>query len=504
MRVLIGMLGQESNAFAKEHFDFARFAPNGVVQPDELVEKNRGGNDYLSGMIELAEREGVDLLPLVGNLTAGAMLTRDCLNEMTELLLSLIAQSIDQADGLCLAVHGAGRAEGVDGIEAYMLGKIRDLTGPDFPITITLDLHANLTTEMLGLANGAFGIKEYPHTDKAAAGRLAMEALIAQIRGEYTPLSALVRLPLLIAPINSSTLAQPMQGVRDFVKACARRHGLLDATFFHGFPYADVPACTASVLAVSRGDMEAARRAALEIAEFVWRKRADFVPESLSAEQAVDRAMAVQGSGYVVINESSDNPGGGTPGDGTHLLRALLLRNAEKTVFCSILDPEIAALAHAAGVGGRVSGLLGAKKDSLHGEPIALQDALVCTLSDGHYICNSPVQLGMHIDMGKTARLRVGQVDFIVTSVLARQTYCDAPFIMAGADLSHYRLVALKSSNHFKAFFQGRALSLVTADPPGIQTANFAALPFSKLVRPVFPLDADTRFDPAQGLALIP
>ncbi len=499
MKVLIGMLGQETNAFAAEHCDFQHFAPNGLVEAKDFIEVNKGGNDYPGGMIRAAAEEGVDLIPMVGNLTAGAILTAECLEQITDILLSFVEKHGKEIDGICLALHGAGRAETTQDLEAYTLTKIREVTGSDLPITVTLDLHANITPDMIRLSQGLFGIKEYPHVDKAAAGFLAMKALIRIIRSRqggpaYDMETAFTQLPLLIPPLIGSTFEWPMEEVKDYVLACKEKYGLLDASFFHGFPYTDVKDAVASVLAIGPRGKDQAKKAVRDIAGYVWARRRDFLSRALSPREAIDRALAVKTDGYVVINESSDNPGGGTPGDGTYLLQAMLERNAGPTIFCSIYDPEMVSLAVEAGVGGKVSGFLGGKTDKFHGRPIPIKDAFVCCLSEGVYICNSPVQAGMVISMGKTARLRLGQVEMVVTSIMARQTYCDGPFIAAGADLNHYRLIAIKSSNHFKAFFKKRAAAIITADPPGIQTSQFDTLPFEHLPCNVWPLSSQAAY----------
>ena len=242
---------------------------------------------------------------------------------------------------------------------------------------------------------------------------------------------------------------------------------------------------------------EGAQEAADELAQWVWDNRHELDPVCLSAEEAVDEALAElakEGEGYVVINETSDNPGGGTPGDGTHLLREFLRRDLEGAIMGYIHDEEIARKAHAAGVGEAISGLLGGKTDNIHGEPIALENAKVIALSDGHAVYTSPMYKGLPVYYGKTARLRIGNVEVIVAEKLPQQTFDDRPFMIVGADVEQYRIVGVKSSAHFRAFFQPRAKAIVTADPPGIHTANFNQLTYNNLTHPIYPLDPETTF----------
>ena len=495
MKILIGKLGAESNAFATEICDMKRFAPHGICQGTRIFDVFRGTADYLGGMIQAGEEEGVEMIPSIGILNAVPVLEKDCLEEAADLLVSYIEKYKDEIDGICLGMHGAGAAKEIPDMEAYTLSRVREIVGPDMPIMSSLDLHGNISEEMAELSSGLFGVKNYPHIDENPAGYLAMKTLIRTIRGEVKPVVAVRRIPLMIMPAIGCTFKSPMMDIRDHLAEYVKENGLIDATFFHGFSYTNVPCCGASVVVVSEKD---AQKHADILAEWVWERRAELVPECLSCSEALDRAMEEldkPGKGYVVINETSDNPGGGTPGDGTHLLREFLKRNEPGMLFGAITDAEFAEKAHKAGVGGTVSGLLGGKTDKLHGEPIEIKDAVVLNLSDGEGTYVSPMLSGLRIRLGKTARIRVGNVEIVVGSVKGSQGMDDRPYLMTGADINEYRIIGLKSSIHFRAWFDGHAKAIVTADPPGIHTSNITQLPFTDIPRPAYPLDKDMKFE---------
>ena len=95
-----------------------------------------------------------------------------------------------------------------------------------------------------------------------------------------------------------------------------------------------------------------------------------------------------------MVNDTADNPGGGSPCDATHVLRALLESDVERACFGFIYDPEVAAQAHAAGPGSVIDVRLGGKHDELHGEPLELS-VYVKTLSDGRFVHTSPMLAGV-------------------------------------------------------------------------------------------------------------
>ena len=283
----------------------------------------------------------------------------------------------------------------------------------------------------------------------------------------------------------SSTLYGTAREIKDYTADYARRHGLLDATFFHGFSSADTAQTCACVVAVADG--RAPEEEAEEMARHIWGLRHGFVQPALSAGEAVDRALELVRQGYVVINETSDNPGGGCPGDGTHLLAELIRRDLAGSIFGVIYDPAAAQACHQAGVGARVRLSVGGHSEALFGPPLELE-AEVLGLSDGAFVCASSMYPGLPLSYGPTARVRCGQVEMVLVS-RQMQSYDDRPLLMTGARMEDYRIVALKSSNHFRAYFKDTADAIVTADTPGLFPADVKKLDYQKVRRPIFPLD---------------
>lgn len=493
MKIAIGEFGQETNSFAPGPCSFERFSPTGWFEPDTLLARFEGSGSYLGGMIKAAREEQVELIPLPSlKISAGPTLAGDMFRDVTEHICAHLNTVKDQIDGICFAIHGAGCAEGVDDLESATIRALRSVVGDRLPITCSADLHANHSDELLGLVQGIFGLKENPHVDSDTAGYCAMKALISILRGEIKPRMHLCRLPLLITPATGNTYNFPMKDIKEYFAAYCKRHGLLDATFFHGFSAADIPDSSASVLVVADGyDPE---EHALTLARYVWSMREHFIPRSLTPNQAIDLALASVKDRYVVINEISDNVGSGCPGDGTHTLRAMLERDVPNSIFNYMYDPEVALQAHEAGVGAVISIRLGGKTDTMSGDPIELDNVEVVALPEQEgYTYLSPMNQGLWCALGKTARLRHGNVEFIVVST-RKQTLDDGAITLTGANANDYRLIALKSANHFRGYFTDRADAIVTSDPPGLRCSDLRTYPYRRILRPKFPLDPDVTF----------
>ena len=207
-----------------------------------------------------------------------------------------------------------------------------------------------------------------------------------------------------------------------------------------------------------------------------------------SPEEAFDLALKFpKNSGPIVINESSDNTGGGAPGDGTHLLREMLKRNIPGSAMGYMYDPEVAQQAAKAGVGATISCRLGGKMDNLHGEPLSLE-AYVKTVSDGTFINHSPMGGGNTSRIGLCACLVVGNVSIVVGS-LRTQPMDDGVFRVAGLRWDLLRIVGIKSSQHFKGWWASRADGIIACDPPGVHCANLTVFDFQNTNTKAFPLE---------------
>lgn len=204
--------------------------------------------------------------------------------------------------------------------------------------------------------------------------------------------------------------------------------------------------------------------------------------------------MALETEGMpIVINETSDNPGGGTPGDGTYLLRAMLEAKLANACFGFIFDPEVVQLAHQAGVGATIQVSLGGKTDYLHGEPLEVT-GYVKALTDGKFIATTPMGQGGQENFGKSVRLQIEGVDVLVCSVKS-QVLDEQIFLLHGIDVTKYKIVALKSSTHFRAAFEPISARVITVDSPGLTTLNFRFFKYERAIRPIYPLDPATEWN---------
>ncbi|WAH37998.1 M81 family metallopeptidase [Alicyclobacillus dauci] len=488
MKIAIGQISHETNTFSSVPTTKSLFELWEWDYGDDIVARHKGVEDYVGGMIDRACELGIEVVPTFSAFAnPSGTITRETYELLKQALIDGL-QGAGEVDAICLALHGAGVAEGFDDLEGDLLQAVREFVGRDMPIVVTLDLHANVTERMVAYADVLLGVNFYPHTDSYDRGREAIDVAKQMVDGNLRPVMNLVRLPLMIP--TSTTNLSPAKDVNEVCWGWEKRPDVVDCTLFHGFPHTDTPDVCVSVLTVTNDDSHLAQEASEDVANFVWQTREAFFPHTASPSEGIHLALQAEGR-PIVINETSDNPGGGTPGDGTHLLRAMINEELTSACFGTIYDPEVARIAHESGVGTWIDVQLGGKTDSLHGEPLQIH-AYVKTLSDGQFLQSSPMWRGKQVDLGKSARLVVGGIDVIVCSVCS-QVFDEQIFLLHGIDVSEYKIVALKSSQHFRAAYESIAAEIITVDSPGLSSRQLSSFQYERITRPIYPLDDVTR-----------
>jgi len=269
-----------------------------------------------------------------------------------------------------------------------------------------------------------------------------------------------------------------MQDVLDERARLAEAEGVAELAFCFGFPYADFPDCGVAVAAFAE-DQRAADDAAGALARWMEAREGEFAGGVLSAAEGVARAIALSraASRPVVLADTQDNPGGGGHGDTTGLLAELIGQDVQGAVLGLINDAESAAACHAAGEGATVPLSLGGRSD---GAPLAVT-ATVERLSDGRFTCTGPMARGNPADLGPSALIRVLPGVRVVVVSRKMQALDQALFTHIGVRPAEQKIIALKSSVHFRADFQPIAEEVIVVAAPGPVVADPAVLPFKRL-----------------------
>ena len=489
MRIALAGISHETNTYCTAQTPAAEFQQ---LRGERLL-LTRGQESDIGGAVSACEALGVEPVPI---LYASAQPSGVIEREAYEGFKREIEDGLRRAgaldgglDGVVLCLHGAGVVDGIEDLEGDLAAAVRALVGPDLPIAASFDLHGNVSQAMADALDAVFACRHYPHVDMHVRAADAVGFVVRQRQAPFATAIHVERIPMLVP--TTTTLHGPGQHWLERTLAAEQTPGVLDVSWFHGFPYTDVADAGSALVVTTAGDSELAESVARELARALWSDRESFRPVSLSATAAIAAARAATAH-PVVINETSDNCGGGAPGDGTHLLRAMLEAGLEQACFGFIVDREAAARAHAAGVGSTLELALGGRYDELHGDPLPVR-AYVKALHDGRLTLQAMFR-GAPQNLGPLVRLVVGGLDIIVASRRS-QTFDAEPFLALGIDVRRYRYVALKSSNHFRAGFRDIAGTIVTADTPGLCTHRLEIFPRLRAREPLWPVDPAARYD---------
>lgn len=474
-RIAIGGFLHETNTFAPSPATYADFdggSGYGPILRGEAVLDLARVNAAIAGAITEGRARGWDLAPTLWCAASpSAQVTRDAFERIAADLIDRIAAA--RPDGVFLDLHGAMVCEHLDDGEGELLSRLRDRIGPDIPVAVALDLHANVTPRMVQHADLLESYRTYPHVDMTETGARAARVLAAMLAGDR-PAKAFLQAPFLTAIAWQSTWAEPAQGLYARLADLAQQTTAL--SFNMGFPAADFPDCGMSVLAygpdaaaTAQAMMDAVIAAEPAFRGRVWQP-AEGVAEAL-------RLTAANPGRPVVLSDTQDNPGAGANSDTTGLIRALLDARAPGAVG-NFFDPAAATAAHAAGVGAKVRLSLGGR--SQPGDTPLEAEFTVEKLTDGIFPAPGPFYGGRVLRMGPSAALRVGDVRIAVTSAKAQMADREQ-FRTLGIVPEDQRILVVKSSNHFRADFQPIAQAVLVVESPGPMAVSPATLPWTRL-----------------------
>jgi len=428
-RIAVGGFQHETNTFAPLKATYRDFEQAdgwpGLTEGAAILTNFDGINLPIAGFLNRARAAQHDIVPLLWcSASPSAHVERDTYERIATRLLSLI-KSAGSLDGLYLDLHGAMVTEHLEDGEGELLERIRTIVGPELPIVVSLDLHANITKRMVQHASALVVCRTYPHVDLAESGEWSAEVLERLI--EQGPLKKAMRRAEFLVPLTwQCTLIEPAQGIY--------------------------------------------RAVAQDFAGKVWD------PDE-AVVYAKQRAQALKRP--IILADTQDNPGAGGNSDSVGLLEALVRNRAANAVFANLFDPKTAEIAHRAGEGAEISLGIGAWS-GIAGHIPFNATFTVERLGDGNFAATGPFYRGNKMQLGPMALLRIGGTRIVVAS--RKQQAADQAMLRhLGVEPSEQQILALKSSVHFRADFQPIAGEILIVAAPGANPVDHRALTYKHL-----------------------
>ncbi|OKO71697.1 M81 family metallopeptidase [Bradyrhizobium sp. NAS96.2] len=481
-RIAVGGFLHETNTFAPTKATYDDFVHGGgwpsMTHGADVLKVMRKINVGLAGFVEAAEANGWELVPTIfAAASPSAHVSKDAFERIvTEMVDGIVAAG--PIDAVYLDLHGAMVTEHHDDGEGETLARVRKAIGPDLPLVVSLDLHANVSPKMIEHADALIAYRTYPHVDMADTGRACAQHLALLLKSGQRFAKAFRQLPFLIPISWQCTNDQPTKDIYQKL-AALESDAVPTLSFAPGFPAADFRDCGPSVFAYGRTQADA-DAAADKVVALVESHEDDFDGRIYSPDEGVQLAMelAKSASKPIIIADTQDNPGAGGDSDTTGMLRALV-RNRASAATGVIYDPQSAKTAHAAGVGASVTLELGGKS-GIPGDAPYRETFVVEKLSDGKFVAPGPYFGGRDMDIGPSACLRVGDVRVVVGSYKA-QLADQSMYRYVGIEPTAQKILVNKSSVHFRADFEPIAEKLLICAAPGAMPADTATLPWKHL-----------------------
>lgn len=492
--VLTGSFVHESNTFKKGETTLQDFRDEVLDEGQVAINRFGDVNDELAGFLDIGRDAGWRITHTVSaHANPGARVSREAFDHLAGIICDAAAAQRATLDGILLSLHGSMVPTFCEDGEGELLRRLRAIVGPDLPIAVTLDLHAMVTEAMVEQAQILVSYKTYPHVDMRVTGRHAGRLLDAAMRGEIRPRTLRLGLPMLDEANAGRTDVPETAALYDRAAVHEAEPGILAVSINAAFSEADIREAGPTVLVTH--DEAAASRAeaiALGLAQTIWAQRASVSNEFLTPEDAAAEALGFDAArGPLVIADYADNPGAGAYGDATALLAALLKAGATGGAFAPMIDPEAAAFLHRHRVGDTVTLALGGKNDpSLGGGPLEVTGTIQ-HLSDGSYTGDGPILGGITHSFGPTAVLRVQGLDILVVTL--NEQMLDLQQVRTfGIEPADLRFLVVKSMQHFRAAFEPVAGRVIVCDSGALATPQAHLRPYSRVRRPIWPLDRGT------------
>jgi microcystin degradation protein MlrC len=481
-RIAVGGVQHETNVFAPYLAEFAVFEQRDEWPPlsggAQMLDNLHGMNLPLTGAIERLEALGHEIVPLIWcSATPSAHVTEEAFERISAMMLEGLRAS-PPVDGVLLDLHGAMVCTHVADGDGELLRRVRNAVGDATPVVACLDLHANISDQMVSQASALEAYRTYPHVDMSDTGARAADLLdlLLQHKLARFPFTATRRTDFLIPPVWGCTLVDPAKSI--YAHLCEQIHDeVAGISLACGFPLSDVPEAGPALVAYGF-DETSVNAAADNLLAEIEDRESEFRGRLYSAEEAVSEAirLSVGASGPVMLADSQDNPGGGGPGDTTEILRALVSQGATDAAAGVINDAQAVESAHSAGIDAQIDMSLGGKSGFPGSEPFNAEFRIL-GLSNGRFRATGPMLGGAEMDLGPTALLGVGGV-LIVVGSKAIQTMDQSMFRHLDVEPSQQKIIAIKSSIHFRNDFQQIASAIMPVAAPGPVIVDLSKVSF--------------------------
>lgn len=489
--IAIAGFQHESNSFHSVPTPLAEFNRRVIPPGADLIATWADNNDEIAGYIEEGRKHGFDFYPTVARMAMPAgPVTREAFETITKEILDKLKAAPRKLDGVLLALHGAMVSQDYLHADAEIVRRVREAMGPQMPIIVTHDFHANISPEIVQYSTVLLNYKEVPHVDQKERGRKAAEIMARIVKDGVKPVQVLVKPAMIYNLRFQHTFAEPLKPIVDETKKLEKDPEILAASVAGGYQWGDVPAVGASVVIAVNGNRDRAEREAKRLSNMLWDTRDRLKLNLPTPATAVKMAMEETKTLPVTLVEMGDNIGGGSAGDSTFMLAELLKQKATGWVS-AIYDPAEVERAVKLGIGGAFDAMVGGKTDKVHGAPVRVRGK-VKVLHDGVFMDTAIRHGGQkYYDQGLSAVIEVeGSTRDLPNYVLLTSKRM-VPFSLhqlysVGIVPERQKILVVKAAVAFRAAYEPLNGRIIEVDTGGSTAVNPAQFNFKNAPKDLF------------------
>lgn len=460
------------------------------------TESHEHGTEILNLFEAFAKRQDEwEIIPIVlGNAEACGP-TEHSFFESTCAKIDRQLQEKGPFDGVYILGHGAGVTTEIRDLDGAYFKVVRDAVKDTTPIVAFLDLHGNVSTEMIKAVNVLLSMHKNPHTDITKRIEDTAQMLELLLAGTKTH-TAWRSVPLLTPQVSQLTAAgEPFGDLLSWsLQMADQDEAILDVSILPGFAFNDAPYFGFDILVTSvEGACDKAETLATRIAARLWSEKnlyqRKLTPLESAARLALDAGRAADHQ-PIVLADIADNPGGGARANTTYIIDALLKSGAENAAVGLFFDPALVRTATQVGIGASFNATLNAEETSPLSKPLTC-NAKVIRFVDNVVKNSKGMSQEVPHPIGQSCLLELEERILLAVTSQRRQIFSTDFFEHYGIDINDIRTFVVKSRGHFRAGFEHLVPPNRTyeVDCPGLTTANLENVEWRQLKRPVYPLD---------------
>jgi len=469
----------EVNSFSPVLTTEVNFKADHLFYGDDVLASAVEENKQLAGFLSAVEKSGrgrIQAIPIVhAKSMSGGPVDSLFYAKIKNLIIDEV-RSRERIDGIYLSLHGAMGVQGMFDPEGDLITSLRESVGPDVPIAVTFDLHANVTQRRAENADIIVGYHTNPHRDHFKTAFRAGDLLIRTMLGEIEPVMVVNKMKLLKGGGINIDFLPPFRKIFAEMKKMERQEDVLSVSFFPVHIWIDEPELGYSTVGITDGKPDLAASLADEISEMAWAVRDVPQPQGNSPEEAVAIARGkkiARALGTLVFCDVSDAVGTGTPGESTWILKALAEQGSEMTSYITLRDEEAAREAWNNNVGDEVTLTVGGNIDTVYNQP---------------FTYTGIVTLKQETSFGKTVIVKHNGIHLIL-SELPMASRKPSDFRELGLSIWKADIVVVKNLFPFRYNYLLYNRKTVNVISPGLSNTDPFALNYDNIPRPIYPLD---------------